>query len=197
MSCALTSVGVGESDLGRFRMFEDVQRAIVFVLAAAVVIALGAASATSQPDQRGWRVIVPSPMHWTGLGLSVALSGFMTFIYLFVGSVRADAAQQMRILFWLIVVFGLGAIVCAVSIRLVRRNGVGWRGATIAFNGPNGKQTRQLSEITRLDHRMFGSVIVGFHDGASVRLDPNASGAAELIETISGMLDAAAAEKTD
>ena len=125
-------------------MFEHAQRAIVFLLAAGVVAALGAASATSQPDHRGWHVIAPSPMHWTALWLSAALSGFMTYIYLFVGSTRPDGAHQMQVLFWLIVVFGLGTIVSAVSIRLVRRSAVRWRGATIAFNGPNGKQTHQL-----------------------------------------------------
>lgn len=169
-------------------MFEHTPRAVVFVIAAVVVAALGAASAISQPDRRGWRSITPSPMHWTGLWLSAALSGFMTYIYLFVGSSRPDAAHEMKVLFWLIVAFGLGAIVAAVAIRRVRRSALRWRGAAIAFTGDKGEETSQLSDVVRLEGTMFGSVIVRFRDGAALPLDPYATGTEELIEKISSML---------
>ena len=178
-------------------MFEYTPRAIVFILAAGVVAALCAASATSQPDQRGWRSITPSPMHWTGLWLSAGLSSFMTYIYLFVGSTRPDAAHQMKVLFWLIVAFGLGTIVAAVCIRLVRRSAVRWRGTTIVSSSRIGEETRRLSDVVRLDGTLVGSVIVGFCDGTTLRLDPYASGAAELIEKISGMLEHADGASTN
>jgi hypothetical protein len=177
-------------------MFEHAPRAIVVVLAAVVAAALGAVGANSQPDRRGWRSITPSPMHWMGLWLSAGLSGFMTYIYLFVGSTRPDAAHQMTVLFWLIVAFGLSAIVAAVCIRLVRSGAVRWRGTTIVSCGRNGEETRQLSDVVRLDGTLFGSVIVGFRDGATLRLDPYASGAAELIEKISGMQEHADGART-
>lgn len=171
-------------------MFEQAPRAVIVILAAGVVAALAAASATSQPDRRGWRSITPSPMHWSSLWLSAALAGFMAYIYLFVGSTRPDAEHQMKVLFWLIVAFGLGAIVSAIAIRLVRRSAIGWCGATITFAGAKGDETQQLTDVVALGGSLFGRAIVAFRDGTTLRLDPYASGAAELIETISGMLEA-------
>jgi len=172
-------------------MLEHTPSAIVVILAACVVAALGAASATSQPDRRGWRSITPSAMHWTSLWLSAALAGFMAYIYLFVGSTRSDAEHQMKVLFWLFVAFGLGAIVSAIAIRLVRRSAIRWRGEKITFAGVKGEETRQLADVVRLEGTAVGSVMLGFRDGATLRLDPYASGAAELIEKISGTMESA------
>lgn len=170
-------------------MLEYAPRIIVFLLAAMAVAALGAASAKSQPGPRGWRSITPSPMHWTGLWLSAALTGFMSYIYLFVGSSRPDGAHQMKVLFWLIVAFGSGAIISAIAIRLVRRSAIRWRGEKITFAVAMGEETRRLADVVRLEGTLIGSVMLGFRDGTTLRLDPYASGAAELIEKISGMLD--------
>lgn len=130
-------------------------------------------------------------MHWTGLWLSAALAGFMTYIYLFVGSTRPDGAQQIKILFWLIVAFGSGAIISAICIRLIRLSAVRWRGATITFAGYKGDETQQLADVVRLGGSLFGRMIVAFRDGTTLRLDPYASGAADLIEKISGTLETA------
>lgn len=178
-------------------MPEHASRVIVIVVAACVVAALAAAGITTRPDHRGWRLIKPSPMHWTALGLCAALSGFMAYIYLFVGSTRPDAEHQMKILFWLIVAFGIGAIAAAFSIGLVRRGVVRWRGSAIAFAGRNGQETRQLADVVRLEYSRFGRAIVSFRDGTTLRLDPYASGAPQLIDKISDMLGHADGESTD
>jgi len=62
---------------------------------------------------------------------------------------------------------------------------------TITFAGHKGEETRQLADVVRLGGSLFGRVIVAFRDGATLRLDPYTSGAAELIEKTSGMLEAA------
>ena len=172
-------------------MLEHAPRAVVFVLAALVVAALGVASATAQPDQRGWRSITPSAMHWTGLWLGAALTGFMAYIYLFVGSTRPEGPHQMKVLFWLIVAFGLGTVISSISIWLVRRGAVRWRGSTITFADRTGNETQHLMDVVRLGGTPFGRVIVAFRDGTTLRLDPYASGAAELIEKIAGRLNPA------
>lgn len=178
-------------------MFDQAPRIVVFLVTAFVVAALCAASARSRPNPRGWRLIAPSPLHWTALWLSAALSGFMGYIYLFIGSARPDAAHQMEILFWLILAFGLGAVVSAILIRSVMHSAVSWRGTSIIFTGPNGEEKRQLSEITHLSGTALGSFIVQFHGGSKLRLDPNAMGAAELIEKMTDMLgDADTTEST-
>lgn len=51
----------------------------------------------------GWRRLSPSAMNWAGLVLSFGLTGFMLYIWLFVGSSRPDGAFQMKVLLGLIV----------------------------------------------------------------------------------------------
>lgn len=112
----------------------------------------------------------------------------MACIWLFVGSTRSDAAQQMRILLGLIVVFGAGTVASAVAIWRVRRSAVSFRGASVAFTGSDGRQTRALADVERLERSPFGQVVVCFAGGATLRLDPHASGAPELIERIADLL---------
>ncbi|MEQ1669584.1 MAG: hypothetical protein ABL893_01870 [Hyphomicrobium sp.] len=167
-------------------------RVLVICLAFAAVAALTATAAKTIADRHGWRSIKPGGMHWTGLWLSAALTGFMSFIFLFVGSARADAAQQMQILFWLIVVFGLATIASAVSVRVIRRSAARWRGEKIAFTLRGAEQTRSFADVTGLQSTPFGGVVVSFRDGVGLRLDPHARGAQELIEQIDEHLAARA-----
>ena len=85
----------------------DWVRPLVSGLVGAVVVFVLSMLATRAPeDKSGWRRIVPSPMHWTGVGLGTAMVLLMAYVRLFVGSSRADAERQMAILSWLIAAFG-------------------------------------------------------------------------------------------
>lgn len=163
--------------------------ALIFILVSVVISGLALLGAKVTPDTRGWRSLKPSAMHWVGFGLSAGLSLFMAYIYLFVGSSRPDGPQQMRILFWLIVAFALGSLIASVCMFMIRRSAVRWRGWTLAFTGQHGPESRQLTDITSLRMTPLGRVLVQFKDGATLAIDPYASGAAELIERINRMLD--------
>jgi hypothetical protein len=171
-------------------MIETAPRLIVIAVAFLAVTALGTISAISPADRAGWRNIKPSAMHWVGLWLSGALTLFMTYIYLFVGSSRADAAQQMAILFWLILAFGLGTVIVALSIQRVRRTGLRWRGDRLVFQGQGGEMSFRLSDIAGAKATLLGSHIVSFRDGTLLHVDPHAQGAAELIDAIADLLGA-------
>ena len=93
-------------------------RLVVFALAGAIVVLLTYLGARSKPDQRGWRPVKAGAMHWFGVTLGGGLTGLFAYVWLFVGSSRADAEEQMAILFWLIVAFGVGTIIVAVNIHL-------------------------------------------------------------------------------
>lgn len=170
-------------------MLEPAGRIVVFLLAAIVVALIAAMPRSAIPGRHGWRSVTPGPMHWTALWLSAALSGFMAWIYLFVGSSRPDAEFQMKVLFWLIVAFGSGTVLSAWTIRSIRHRAISWRGATVTFRGAKGMESRDLSLVCDLQGSLFRGVSVLFGDGASFRLDPYAKGAVELIERISFILD--------
>ncbi len=171
-------------------MLVSAERVVAFLLAAIVVALIAALPLSAKPGPRGWRSVTPGPMHWAALWLSAALSGFMGWIYLFVGSSRPDAEFQMQVLFWLIVVFGSGAVLSAWTIRAIRHRAVSWRGTTVTFLSPKAMETRALSLVATLEDSPFRGVTVTFADGAFFRLDPYSRGAAELIERISVILDA-------
>ena len=163
---------------------------VVCGLAAGVVAMLsrvGLQARRDRPGQKfpGWRQIKPGPMHWTAALLSAALFIFMSWIWLFVGSSRPDGAQQMRILFWLIVAFGSGSIVAAASIHAISRRAVRWRGRTIAYasNGGDAVARRTFGDIAGMRTGITG-VHIQFKDGSSVVVDPYAVGGAELLESI-------------
>jgi len=172
-------------------------RVAVIGLSAAVVVALGLACAQARPDRRGWRHLRAGAMHWTALGLCVALTCFMSFIWLFVGSSRPDAAFQMTVLFWLIVAFGLGGVVAGVSIIAVARSAIRWRGGEIAFAAKAGVETRALADIVAMRSTPWGSVSVAFSNGAMLRVDPYATGASQLLDAIAARLDAAKPDRDE
>lgn len=163
-------------------------RVIVFALAGAVVVLLAFLGARSKPDQRGWRSVKAGAMHWFGVILGGGLTGLFTYVWLFVGSSRADAAEQMAILFWLIVAFGLGTIIVALNIHFSLARAIRWRGKSIAFAGKDRVEKRTFADITDMQSRLWGGIVVRFRDGAVLRLDPYATGARQLIDAISDFL---------
>jgi hypothetical protein len=99
----------------------------------AVATALARWGARGVTDKRGWKCIRPSALHWTGVILGTALTSLFVYVWLFVGSSRADGVQQMQILGWMIVAFTLAIMMCAAQIWLLLRQDVQWRGSIITF----------------------------------------------------------------
>ena len=162
---------------------------LVVAIAAGVVTVLGLIGTQSRPDHRGWRKIKLGAMHWTGIGLGAPLTCLFAYVWLFVGSSRADAEQQMTILFWLIVAFGLVTIIVGVSMFLINKKAVRWRRQTIAFASKGQTEKRKFEEIVTVHTTMWGRVDLRFHDGTLLWLDPYAKGAPELIEAISNYIE--------
>ena len=161
----------------------DWVRPIVSGLVAAVVVSVLSLLAMRAPeDKTGWRRIVPSPMHWTGVGLGTGLVVLMAYVRLFVGSSRADAEQQMAILTWLIVAFALGTIVVALSMAEIRRRAIRFRGARVVWRRGGREIEADLGDVRDLRGSWQGDAVLCFRDGTILRLDPYARGAPELIE---------------
>jgi hypothetical protein len=163
----------------------DWARPIIVGLVATVLVAvLAAAGGKTALDKRGWRLIAPSAMHWTGILLGAALTLLMGYVRLFVGSTRPDADTQMTILTWLIVAFALCTILTAWSMITIRRQAIRWRGMRLVYNRRGEERQVDLSTVSRIGHDLLGRAVLRFADGTVLRLDSYARGARELIEAL-------------
>lgn len=165
----------------------DLVKALLAAIAGGVatsVLSLLVARAKSPPDLRGWRHLKPSAMHWTAIGLGGGLCLLLVYVRLFVGSSRADAETQMTILTWLIIVFGLLTIATAISMHAIRRRGVRWRGTRLSFTGSSGNEQRSFEDVQQVCVNLLGQAVLVFADGSFLRIDPNASGASELLDLL-------------
>ncbi|MGE3246519.1 MAG: hypothetical protein AB7F96_00980 [Beijerinckiaceae bacterium] len=173
---------------------ELIRSILIGAIAAGVVGILAMLGAQSRPNRKGWRAIKAGPMHWTGLGLGTALVILMSYVWLFVGSTRPDAEQQMSILFYLILAFGAGTIILGCQCWLLARRAIFWRGTTIRFTQGGAPQVRAFDDVEALATTMWGRAIVRFRDGTELTLDPHAQGAEELIARLDAMLNGGAEE---
>jgi ABC-type Fe3+ transport system permease subunit len=143
------------------------------------------AARPAMPDRHGWRHVRAGPMHWTGCVLAGGLVGLMGYVGLFVGSSRPDAAFQMQVLNGLLLAFTLGCGACLWQMHRIGRAAVSFRGRQIAYCDKRGtRAVRRFDEVAEMRNTLLSGVIVRFEDGATVRLDPHATGTADLCERI-------------
>lgn len=159
---------------------------VIGLVSAIVVYLLGTLAMRDAPDVRGWRMVKPGPMYSVGVWLGTGLTALMAYIWLFVGSDRPDGAQQMQILFWLILIFGIGTIIVVWQGLQVRRLGLRWRGDELVWRAGGQEVSRRFGDVTGLEKSMLGAVTISFADGMRLKVDPNASHAMALIEALGG-----------
>lgn len=164
----------------------DWTRHIVIALVSAVtVFALAVWAQKPVEDRHGWRPIRPGAIYRVGIGLGMAVTMLMAWVLLFVGSSRPDGAQQMQILFWLIVAFGAGTLFTLFQFVRVRRMAMRWRGETLVWRGAGGTEiSRKLSAAVAVRTSIGGWVVIAFADGTKARIDPYSSNAEALIDTV-------------
>jgi hypothetical protein len=159
---------------------------VIGLISAIVVYLLGTLAMRDAPDVRGWRMVRPGPMYIVGVWLGTGLTAFMAYIWLFVGSDRPDGAQQMQILFWLILVFGGGTIIVIWQGLQVRRLALRWRGDQMVWRAGGQEVSHRFGDVAGLEKAMLGAVTISFADGTRLKVDPNASHAMALIEALGG-----------
>lgn len=152
---------------------------------AAASAGIGRLVVLRQKRRAGWVQLRPGPLHWTGLVLATGLAGLMSYVGLFIGSARADAAQQMQVLWWLVAAFAIGAVVCLYQMWQIGASETLWRGGTVRFRGKTGAQLdRPIASIMSLNRSMGGWFVARFADGTELRIDPYARGADALLQRI-------------
>ncbi|WDA42143.1 hypothetical protein [Erythrobacter sp. BLCC-B19] len=130
---------------------------------------------------RGWRLIAPSASHWFAVLGSWALSLLISWVWLFVGSARHDAAEQMRWAFLLASTFALGAAYVAFQISHLLRMGLRWRGDELVWSGKGCARQQSIRDCVDLGKRWTGHSRVRFADGATLDIDPYAAHATGLL----------------
>ena len=133
-------------------------------------------------------MVTPAPLHWSAIILSAALFLFIGYIWLFVGSSRPDGASQMRIAFWLSVIFGAGSVVAAFQTMRIMRSVLSLRGNEIAFQKAGGQILLRCSDVIFGERRWGGEIRFGFGDGTILDVDPYARNADRLIERLADQL---------
>jgi hypothetical protein len=133
----------------------------------------------------GWHYLTPGVMEWVGLVLGAGLSLLFVYIYFFVGSARADAAFQMTVLKWLIIVFSsLTALVGFWSFAMSTR----WNDERIERFVPfRPLHTILLRDIVSVSHESWSDcLLIEDAGGKRLRVSPYQHGAESLVRKITG-----------
>lgn len=151
--------------------------AILSALAVAVALIAARVSMTARAAHVGWNVIAPGPSHWFGFLGCAAFALLTAWVWLYVGSARRDAAQQMVICFWLSAGMGLFALIGGANIVAIRRQGLRWRDGLLAYEGADGMlRTLAMADFDAIRRTWAGAYELRFADGTVVAVDPLASG---------------------
>lgn len=166
-------------------MFPEVHPAVVSGLGGATIAAVLALLAYSvKPDADGWRHIKPGLPHRVGVVLGAGLTCLFAYIYMFVGSARADADHQMTLLFWMTLIFGACTIYMAASMWMTVRQRLHWRGEVLAFSTKGRVRHYPFADVTVLKTTLLGDYVLDFADGMRLVVDANARGAMEFIDAV-------------
>ena len=130
----------------------------------------------------GWSSIRPSDMHWWGVVGAGGIICLMGYVGVFIGSARADAEFQMRMLWLIVAGFAVSAAVCIWQMRQIASAAVRWRGTQVSFRRqPDGTPVVQdMIDVAEMSRPMFGAVRVRFADGTLLKLDPYADKVPDL-----------------
>ena len=157
--------------------------ALVLPNLAAALLMLWRGSAP--PLKAGWCHVTPGVAFWLGGIGSLLLSSLIAWVWLFVGSSRADGDSQLRVAWWLSMVFGLGSLWSAWRIFVVDRMALRWRGNRIAWNQFGQSIEREITGVTSLSGVLLGDrTRIVFDNGHVLEVDVAAARANELIDIV-------------
>jgi len=133
----------------------------------------------------GWRAVGPSAMHWFCFAGVWALSAFISWIWIFVGSSRPDADTQMMWALALALSFTIGAAWGGLHVANLRRTSLRWRGAQIRWEAKGATQAQEMTNIASARRRANGALRLTFADGSVFDLDIHARNADAFLASIS------------
>ena len=131
----------------------------------------------------GWLSLRARTAIWSALGLSAGFALFLMYIYLFVGSARSDAAQQMLYCRILSVAFAIGAVIVAWG---AFSKAVSWRGSELRVRPLfGGLVSKRLEDVQAVEYRTgSGMFRLRFSDGYALNVSPYMRGTRQLLDQI-------------
>ena len=145
--------------------------AVVVAVHVACVLASLAIVRTRTPDFPGWRVVGPGGIHWFCFVGAWGMATLISWVWLFVGSARSDAAQQMRWALLLILVFGVCAAWCGFYIAVLHRMALRWRGSAIRWRQRRREVVQDMTDFDAYRRALSGALHLRFRDGTILKLD--------------------------
>jgi hypothetical protein len=137
-------------------------------------------------DSMGWRWLRPGFIHYFAFFGSAAFATLMWWVYLFVGSARADAATQETAMLLIAVAMTCGAALVWFTCFLRR---YAWAESTfkvMLFNWETRYDLGRLSEIDLIHNGQ--TVVLRFTDGRRVSFSADMHGADDLADHIDQMI---------
>jgi hypothetical protein len=166
-------------------MSEAISKTIWFAAAFAFTVAIVALLRMLQHRRAhardGWRHLTPGPMMWFALICNLLVGGVLLYMYLFVGSRRWDADQQMVVLRYLTAAFNALSLLLAYSMiaEEVRWNEKRIERRTL-FLRRRGMSWHQLAAMGREYEYWWVSAF----DGPRIRFSLYSNGVSELLAEI-------------
>jgi hypothetical protein len=152
-------------------------------------MALAALLRAAPPQVPGWRVVGPGGTHWFCFLGCWAFATLVSWVWLFVGSARRDAAAQMGYALILVFAFGIGAALSGFYMVRLRRTALRWRGTAIRWRERGRDIVQDMGDLDVWRHALSGLFHLRFRDGTILKLDLHARNAEDLAVAINERSD--------
>jgi hypothetical protein len=159
--------------------------AMVVGLHVACAAALLLVLRTAPQKTPGWRMVGPGGTYWFCFLGTWAFATLVSWVWLFVGSARRDAEEQMGYALLLIAAFGLGAAGTGFYMAALHRMALRWRGTVIRWREKGSVVSQDMADFDAWRRTWSGYMLLRFKGGAVLKLDPHARNAEELAAAIS------------
>jgi hypothetical protein len=136
----------------------------------ACLIALAMLFRNAPPESPGWRVVGPSGTHWFCFLGSWAFSALMSWVWLFVGSARRDAEEQLAYLLALMFAFGVGSVLSGFYMVRLRRMALRWRGGKLRWRVEGCDITQDMADLESWRQPWSSLIQLRFRDGTILKL---------------------------
>lgn len=155
-------------------------RELVVTLLVSVLVSASISLRPRAAFDGAWRLVLPGGLTHFGVIIGTALTVLTAWVLLFVGSRRADAEEQLRILGWLNVGFAVSTLLISWHMWRIRRLALRWRDDRLVWR--NGE--RRFGDIVAVEHHLLNGVTLRFDDGERLLIDESATHALALLQAV-------------
>ena len=152
---------------------------------AACITASFTVSRCQTPPFPGWHLLGPSGSHWFCFVGSWAFGALISWVWVFVGSARADAEFQMNVALLLAVVFCTAGAGSGFYVAALRRKELRWRGDVICWRERRQEMRQEFSSFDAIRRNWDGAFQIRFKDQSILKLDFYARNASEFLARFS------------